>query len=112
MIRYVEARLQEDGTVPRDVVLTNLDQSCPVEIAMLNDPECNHTLSNPPVQPQGVPLVVVVGVSAGVGVLLVLLMGVVITVVIVMASSRNRRMLAVEEKRYVCMEGSKVKHGH
>ena len=86
--------------VPIDVVLTVVDQSCPVEIELLSDPECDHTLSDTPVQSQGIPLVIVVGVASGVGVLLILLMGVVITVVIVMVSSRNRRMMAVmEEKR-------------
>ena len=83
--------------VPIDVVLTVVDQSCPVEIELLSDPECDHVLSDTPVQSQ---LVIVVGVASGVGVLLILLMGVIITVVIIMVSSRNRRMLAVmEEKR-------------
>ena len=74
--------------------------SCPVEIELLSDPECDHALSDTPVQSHGIPLVIVMGMASGVGVLLILLMGVVITVVIVMVSSRNRRMLAVmEEKR-------------
>ena len=86
--------------VPIDVVLTVVDRSCPVEIELLSDPECDHALSDTPIQSQGIPLVIVVGVASSVGVLLILLMGVVITVVIIMVSSRNRRMLAVmEEKR-------------
>ena len=74
--------------------------SCPVEIELLSDTECDHALSDTPVQSQGISLVIVVDVASGVDVLLILLMGVVITVAIVIVSSRNRRMLAVmEEKR-------------
>ena len=86
--------------VPIDMVLTVVDRSCPVEIEFLSDPECDHALSDTPVQSQGIPLVIVVGLASNVDVLLILLMGVVITMVIVMVSSQNRRMLAVmEEKR-------------
>ena len=76
--------------VPIDVVLTVVDQSCPVEIELLSDPECDHAISDTPVQSKGIPLVIVVGVALGVGVLLILLMGVVITVVIVMVSSKQK----------------------
>ena len=76
--------------VPIDVVLTVVDRSCPVEIELISDPECDHALSDTPIQSQGIPLVIVVGVASGVGVLLILLMGVVPPSLWLNGSTRGR----------------------
>lgn len=98
---YVGEWLAMDGTVPIDVVLTNIDQSCPLAISSLRDAECNSgavEASQPPVQ-SGVPLIIVIGVSVGVGVLLVVLLAVTITVVVLVVSARHRRLLTVMEAK-------------
>lgn len=103
LLDYVRTWLQADGTALTGVVLVSVDKSCRLVILSLNDPECdsNSTTLSPPGQ-SGVPLVLVIGVSAGMGVLLlvVVVVGVVVvTTTVVVVMSRSRKVQTMESKR-------------
>ena len=100
MINTLGEWLQQDGTIHIDVVLTNVDETCPIVVSSLRADECISGVIDEEQTPgqSGVPLVVVIGVSSGVGGLLVLVLAVTITVVVVLASTKSRRgRMAVSE---------------
>lgn len=82
-----------DGTIQIEVVLTNVDQSCSLSISSLRDAECAN-LRGSSIQSK-VPMVLVVGISAGVGGLLLVVIVVAVVVSLVAAAGRKRRTLAV-----------------